>query len=564
MRTGQVHDRTLSADSGRGSFLTVWRTTPPTSPEETGSEWFYPMTDSSYDSLENELDHSSSSPSFCNRRQLRAETLRGSLDSILTFSDCDQDTDPEILQAQPDSEPRLKVHPLERHRARRLKPGVSYVSRDTQTVNSGSRERRCSEPAITYVAKFRPCASGMDDANSEELPSQPPNPCGETKKGGGTSAGLEASSSSLSSISPDPTRSSLDSPDSLDSDITWVRRRGLYISRTNLPSASSTTSNPQPSGAPPEHSCCPKGSPPKEPLNWGTLKSCQSLHPNSWLKKGRRLSLTQQDNLAQEEDKSGGGPSHKSLTFGKHASEKGKAGERGEQPVTSNNRPQQKPSSRVSRAGADGSRACLLPGKDGHSDQHLKRGPFSPPPHHRSTGSLSFSKPSWFHSSESLLPSENPSKHSTGSEEKKPNRPSPPLFMKESSSPFTLLKQSKPAEEQRSSRLYQRRGSEPGRQVIDRSSGVTRARLPSDPGLKVTEVDIGSQGEKPKARFCLSPCATKAVRDYFSSHPDSNPHSSQQVALALVESRREWLKRCNDPTADADFEQLLFAEESYV
>lgn len=132
------------------------------------------------------------------------------------------------------------------------------------------------------------------------------------------------------------------------------------------------------------------------------------------------------------------------------------------------------------------------------------------------------------------------------------------LFMKESSSPFTLLKQSKPAEEQHSSRLYQRRGSEPGRQVIDRSSGVTRARLPSDPGLKVTKVD--SQGEKPEARFCLSPSATKAVRDYFGS----NPHSSQQVALALVESRREWLKRCNDPRAEADFEQLLFAEESYV
>lgn len=274
------------------------------------SEWFYPMTDSSYDSLENELDNSSSSPSFCPRRQLRADTLQGSLDSILTFSDCDQDTDPEILQAQPDSEPRLKVLPLERHRARRLKPGVSYVSRDTQTGNPGGRERRCSEPAIAYVAKFGPCASGTEDANSEELPSQPArhkNSCGETKKGGGTSAGLEASSSSLSSISPDPTRSSLDSPDSLDSDVTWARRRGHYTSRTNLPSASSasTTSDPQPSGGHPEHGCCPKGSPPKEPLNWGTLKSCQSLHPNSWLKKGRRLSLTQQDNLAQEEDKSG-------------------------------------------------------------------------------------------------------------------------------------------------------------------------------------------------------------------------------------------------------------------
>lgn len=197
-----------------------------------------------------------------------------------------------------------------------------------------------------------------------------------------------------------------------------------------------------------------------------------------------------------------------------------------------------------------------------HSFQHLKRDLFTPPPHHRSTGSLSFSKPSWFHSSESLLSSENHSKRVTGSEDKRPNQPSPPLFIKESSSSFTLLKQSKPAEEQSSSGLYQRRGSEPWRQVIDRSSGVARARLPSDPGLKGPEVD--SQGEKPEARFCLSPCATKAVQDYFCSHPYSNPHSGQQVALALVESRREWLKRCTDPTAEPDFEQLLFAEESYV
>lgn len=271
------------------------------------SEWFYPMTDSSYDSLENELDNSSSSPSFCNRRQLRAETLQGSLDSILTFSDCDQDTDPEILQAQTDSQHRLKVHPLARHRARRLKPGVSNVSRDAQTVTSAGRERRCSEPAVTYVAKFGLCVSGMEDTNGGELSSQDEHhktPCGETKKGGGTPAGLEASSSSLSSISPDPTYSSLDSPDSLGTNVAGVRRQGFYTSRTHLPSASSTTSSPHPSSGQPEHSSCPKVSPPKEPLNWGTLKSCQSLHPNSWLKKGRRLSLTQQDNLAQEDDKS--------------------------------------------------------------------------------------------------------------------------------------------------------------------------------------------------------------------------------------------------------------------
>lgn len=97
---------------------------------------------------------------------------------------------------------------------------------------------------------------------------------------------------------------------------------------------------------------------------------------------------------------------------------------------------------------------------------------------------------------------------------------------------------------------------------MDKASTLTRARLPSDPGVKVTEVD--SQGGTTETRFCLSPCATKAVRDYFCSHPYSDPHSSQQVALALVENHRKWLKRCNDPTAEPDFEQLLFAEESYV
>lgn len=249
------------------------------------------------------------------------------------------------------------------------------------------------------------------------------------------------------------------------------------------------------------------------------------------------------------------GPSHKSLTFGKHVSDKGKASERGEETMISSNQPKSDSCGTAPKARADSSRAYLLPWKDVHSFQHLKWDSCSPPSHHRSTGSLSFPKPSWFHSSESLLPSENHPKHkhtATGSAEKKLNQPSTPLLIKESSSTFRL-----PVAEQCSSRLYQRRGSEPGRQVIDRSSGITRARLPSDPGLKGTEVQA-------EARFCLSPCATKAVRDYFCTYPDSNPHSGQQVALALVESRRQWLKRCNDPTAELDFEQLLFAEESYV
>lgn len=252
-----------------------------------------------------------------------------------------------------------------------------------------------------------------------------------------------------------------------------------------------------------------------------------------------------------------GGPGPKSLSFGIHGSEKGKGSEKGEQPTVSGNQPKRRPSSRASKARPDGGQASLPAWKDGRGFQHPKPDS-SPPSHHRSTGSLSFPKPPWSHSSESLLPGDNRSKrkHAAGSEEKTPKQPPPPLFTAEGSSTLPPLNRSKP-EEEGSSRIYLRRGSEPGRQVIDRSSGVARVRLPSDPGLKATEV-------QEEARFCLSPCAAKAVREYFCAHPCSNPHSGQQVALALVESRREWLKRCNDPTAELDFEQLLFAEESYV
>lgn len=257
------------------------------------------MTDSSYDSLDNELD-SSTSPGLCSRRRLRAETLQGSLDSILTFSDGEQDADPEVLQNRPDK-PRLTAGPLERHRARRVKTGVSPIL--PQTECSDSRERRCSEPAVACVATFGPGLSGREDGDSPELSSQPgrhQSPRGDIRKSRVRPAGLEASPpSSLSSVSPDPTRFPLDSPDSLDSPDVPCWDRGLYITGARLPSAAS---GPRTSGGQTQHSSCPRGSQLRDPPSWGTLKSCQSLHPNSWLKKDRRLSLTQQ------EDKSGVSP----------------------------------------------------------------------------------------------------------------------------------------------------------------------------------------------------------------------------------------------------------------
>lgn len=196
----------------------------------------------------------------------------------------------------------------------------------------------------------------------------------------------------------------------------------------------------------------------------------------------------------------------------------------------------------------------------------------SPPSHCRSTGNLQLPKSPWFHSSDTPVGSrQNSPRKDAGtqrcaaqSDESELKQPSPSVFYKQGGPSLSLFKRSKSqsAEQDHNTWLYQRRGSEPGCQVVDRAATLTRARLPSDPGLKVSETD--SQAGKSEARFCLSPSATKAVRNYFSSHPQSNPQSSHQVALALVESRREWVKRCSDPMAEPDFDQLLFAEESYV
>ncbi|XP_038573611.1 LOW QUALITY PROTEIN: rho GTPase-activating protein 20-like [Micropterus salmoides] len=600
---------------------------PPQRPntDEFGSEsWQYPLTDSSYDSLENELDNSSGgSPGYCSRRPLRPKPLQGSLDSILTFSDYDQDTDPRCTPDPSESLQGLKLHPLGRTRGRRQDPELTSPSQDALAADTSPnldslsldgrhRRRRRSEPAIAYMAKFRPCVSGSTDGLTGEDEDGEEEDCEEDLSNchtlanahfrgqtalnlhGLRSPAMEASSSSLSSnpTSPAPTRSSLDSLDSLQSlstGHTWATRRGQYPTKTNLPynpssasvpssfpSAPSTISSALTSGGHPDLGTCAKGSPPKEPHTWGTLKGCIGLHPNSWLKKGRRLSLTQQDNLEKDEEDQTRGEK----PLGKLVPEKVKAGERGGGKLISSSQPKSKTSCRASKdAGGEGGghvrgRPCQEPQKP----RHLTRDSSSPPSHHRSTGSLQIPKSPWFHSANSPLNNRQLSyaanaggdisdhRSAAESEQSEPKKPvpSPSLFYKHSGPSLSLFKQKKShsVEEECNAKLYQRRGSEPGQQVVDQTSTLTRARLPSDPGLKVTEPD--SQGGTSEARFWLSPVATKAVRDYFSSHPRSNPQSSQQVAHALVESRKEWLKRCSDPKAEPDFDQLLFSEESYV
>ncbi|XP_068447155.1 rho GTPase-activating protein 20-like [Clinocottus analis] len=505
--------------------------------EETGSDsWSYPLTDSSYDSLENELDDSSGgSPGFCSRRRVRPKALQDSLDSILTFSDCDQDTDPDTHQTQTG------------RRADPCGPG-----RDAPTVDSSSlellsldrrhRQRRRSAPAVAYVAEFGPCVASGDADGLPDEDEELSNTLGLSR---GRPAAPVVRSPSLSSTptSPALTHSSLDSLDSPRSDVTWGSRRRLYPTKTHLPTSPSPPPFSITSAGGHLDPGTQKGSPSKEALSWGTIKGCRGLHPNSWLKKGRRLSLTQPDNLEKEAE---GGSSEKPLACGKHVPEKGK----GVKPSSSQLKP--RASCRALKdAGREGGRVTGRPGLKHHSS--------SPPSHHRSTGSLQLPKSAWFSSSDAPPTFEQLGADTGGDAAVERKHSSPTLFYKQGGPSLSLFKQHKAhsVEEGCDARLRRRRGSEPGRQVVDRAATFTRARLPSDPQLEVPR-------GRAETRSCLSPHATKAVRDYFSSHQRANPQSGQQAALALVESRRERLKRCSDPSAEPDFDQLLFAEESYV
>ncbi|XP_061571342.1 rho GTPase-activating protein 20-like [Cololabis saira] len=559
--------------------------------EEMASEsWPYPLTDSSYDSLENELDNSSAgSPGSCSRRRLQAKPLQGSLDSILTCSDYDQNPDPEV------GRPRG----LERRRRRELSPsgGVSSTL-DSLSLEGGRSQRRCSEPAIAYPARLCPYVSSSADAltgDEDDAKDQPPKRLSVSRSrrrrgwGDGCSAGLRASTSSLSStpVSPAPTHCSLNSLDSLSDH---------QAPRTpTSPAPLTWVTGPK--------DPAPKDPAPKEPLSKGALKS-MGLHPNCWLKKDRRLSLTQPEPETEGDDRTGvrsrlqtsyfllGGKRdhdhsldteikmwHFLFSIRQHdlfqyfdvsklihdpwyaINRPDTMGGLVDKPAGSGKPPSSQPrkSRRGSRDGGERVRASQSP-----------HGPHSPLFLHSSTGNLLLRQSSWFQSSESPLAAqisdagagEDVSSRSQAPQSEGPELKPPSLFYKPSGPSLSLFRRHKtPSAED--ARLRQRRGSEPGRQVVDRAATLTptRARLPSDPGLKVSEVD-GPEGAG--TRFCLSPCTTKAVRDYFSGHPGSHPQSSQQVALALVESRREWRRRCSEPTLEPDIEQLLFAEESFV
>ncbi|XP_028820920.1 rho GTPase-activating protein 20-like isoform X2 [Denticeps clupeoides] len=514
-----------------GEDLTaLFRGFPPRCSSDHGADMSsHQMTDSSYDSLENELDNDESGSPFQAFQRPRGKPDSQSRDSVITLSDCDLD--------QPDAGPAPALA-----RPAKASPALGPAPVEaTATYLQGSRRwRRSSEPSVR-ISTSSPAkrlerhedrkgsydgstdllvGSDFDNVFAKELGvlqlEVPANPTEKSRAAGAPGSSwkkkmqtrkpppldLNTSFSSLCSQSASPTRSSVSSLDSAFSQHSTDFSTSCPVFEGNLKASgniSPCSPGPLSPRSPTQASVCspglsassPRGSSAKETFNWSHIRNSHGLHPNTWLKRDRRLSLHQQDKLGLDGEDVDSCPLQRQSTY-----------------LVSDPGPRQMSSSPPSCQQAEQERKVL---------QKTVKLP-----------------PSMFYGqkSHSLIPGK----------EKDPAAP--------------------------------RRASEPGGAGLDPERTLDLERLHQRAlrqqerhgrGLKVSDVDPCPQA--PKARICLSPSTTKVVRDYFSSNclhdPSSSFTRSQEVALALVRGKREWRRRCSDPRLD-NLDQMLFAEESYV
>lgn len=565
----------------------------------------FQMNDSSYDSLENELNDDPESP-YQEQLPLRDKDKPDSRsrDSVITLSDCDPDPDTEndlLLQLPPLARPR-RFSPAVRQPRTRQANGLSQVPR---------RLRRSSEPALALASltplgtvsiqavDHRPPArkasydAAMEGEGEEDevflrqglsglqLKEEEEDGCekvGAKVQNGGRRKmkhapppplRLDASCSSLSSPATSPTGSSLSSLDSAFSQYsTDYATNGVIPSAEPDPLSPLLPARPQlsPRSSPPQQEAPPHWPQPNQPIRTSQAPSHpHGLHPNTWLNKDRRLSLRQPDNGHTEEDLPVvNGKTHQTSTGCPTSTQ---------ETVVMNRNCQRRSSSPPSYQQA------LL---------QLQR---SRSPFYRGTEKpLTVRELRQLHDQtctyRPLIPtSPNNSKPNTGSEvtqrvaRNECMQPPQGVFYGQSATTLVLHRQKShsltPAMEgHKGSRTLAlpRRASEPAK-VTANSSLASSLTLDRSRTLKGQHQDCGlrvSQVEPNHAqpRFCLSPSATRAVRDYFSSQGEEDADAclrrSQEVALAIVQGKREWQsRRCSDPRVD-EFDQLFFAEESYV
>lgn len=555
----------------------------------------FQMNDSSYDSLENELNDDPESP-FQEQLPLRDKDKPDSCsrDSVITLSDGDPDPDP-------DSDLLLQLPPLAR--PSRFSPAVRQPR--TRHANGSSqglrRLRRSSEPALALAstptssalmshadnrhpsvrkASYDAAMEGEGEEEDEvfleqglnELQLKEEGEDGCEKRGAKIQNGgrrkmkhapppplrLDASCSSLSSPATSPTGSSLSSLDSAFSQYSTDYTTNVAVPLSEpLPLSSLFPGRPQQSsrGSPPQreapHHWLQSTQPPRTSQ---TTSHSHGLHPNTWLKKDRCLTLRQPDSGHTEEDLP--------VVNGKSYSSSNGFSVSAQEAVVTN--------------------------------QNCKHRSSSPPSYQQALLQLQHSHSPFYSGTEKPLTvkdlrqlhdrtSPNKLKPNTGTEvtqtlaESGYVQPPKGVFFGQSATTLVLQRQKShsliPAMEgHRGTKTLPRRASEPVKVTVNSnpSTSLTLDRLrasktrPQDGSLRVSEVEHNHT----KPCGFLSPSATRAVRDYFSSQgqedADACLQRSHEVALAIVQGKKEWQnRRCSDPRLE-DFEQLFFAEESYV
>lgn len=559
------------------------------------------MTDSSYDSLENELNEDSGSL-FQPMQRSRGKPDSCSYDSVLTLSDCDLD--------QTDTDPNITIN------THLLIPSLAYpvntspvVSPSTPHLHSPCKEssfpkgvrqlRRSSEPAIwnstSSLTRYLDCREhrkssyecvtnqGRSDIdadlevdfntlrlekqsdlsqrvqnqrNVQQQPKEQPKP---------SPLHLDTSCTNLSSPGASPIHSSVSSLDSASSQHSAdFNKHCPHIAGSFK---ASLKSSPRFSGIVSETSPCPtihsqKEYPHKEKLDWTQLRSSHGLHPNTWLKKDHRLSLSK-DKLDLD-DKDIGDPLIHSENFSKTSHSKER---RAQEPCIP---PARKRST-----------SPLCSEEPVHETQHYSS-VYSPAVEkkltvkdlreiHNKACSLSNPTPLWKYSQKNT-PGGNTSRF-----------PQSVFYGQNVRRLVSYRKKSYsliPVEKSPVCPSLQRRASEPGEICLglDRETAKSLEQIhrqavgkpdayynPHTHGPKVS--DMGQENKYSKPQFGLSSAATKAVRNYFLWQGDedtqSNLKKSQEVALAVVHGKREWMRRCSDTQLE-DFEKMLFSEESYV
>ncbi|XP_077947020.1 rho GTPase-activating protein 20 isoform X2 [Gasterosteus aculeatus] len=533
----------------------------------------FQMNDSSYDSLENELNDDPESP-FQETPPLRDKDKPDSRsrDSVITLSDCDADPDP-------DGDLLLRLPPLARPRG--SNPAARQPPPPPARQGGPRRLRRSSEPALALAS---PLASGTAAAHADGArplarkasydAAMEGEPEGgeyeefleqrlsglqlkeeaEEEEDGGEMGGakvqnggrwkvkhgpplrLDASCSSLSSPATSPTGSSLSSLDSAFSQYSTDYGANGALSLAEPASLSPLflgRPHVSPRDSPPQREAPPHWPPPPQ-----VQRTCQppshppSLHPNTWIKKDRRLSLRQCDEDLPESNgrMHVGGPGPQDAAAVAAASRR---------------RSSSPPSYQQALLQLHGRSPFYRGGEKPLTIRELQQAATHGPP--------------------------SPASHTGSGVRRECARPPQGVFFGQNATALVLQRQrspsmTPPAEGHNWRRTLPRRASEPSEVTatsdLSRSLTLGRAR-PARGGPRPR----GSAGEpdRGEASLCLSPAATRAVRDYFSSQDaDSCLQRSQEVALAIVQGKREWQsRRCSDPRVD-DFEQLFFAEESYV